>query len=1067
MKNTSRPFRLQLETMCRILCSSVALLLLIPFAARGEGSDVKFRHITIDEGLSQNFVYTILHDSKGYMWFGTRDGLNKYDGYTFTYHKNQPFSRHSIPTNVVRALKEDRTGGIWITGLHAGLVRYDRTTGTFVHWTHDPRDSESLSDDDIGQLFIDREGYLWIGMANTGVYRLTIRTDSIAALVSTGTKPRLRFERIATPMRGRRSDSLFGSTAMGQDRDGNIWTVGQLGLFRIDRKGGGIKHQSRIPGLAHITWGIPSFVIDRDARLLLATTRGLCIYDARAASSKMITSTSVTKVAQDSSGIIWTSGDDGVHTYDPASGALQHYQFGRMGENVVVGSHVLSLVADRTGRMWIGTDGGVNRVDRTALRFDRGGAGRDYSALERYNIRSIAEDSSGLLWLGTAGSGVLCFDRKEGKIVKVLIHPRGENQNFINTICIDRSGKFWFGHRGGVATIVGGELRDLPLPPSIPDLVAANIWAIHEDRHGLLWIGGNSGVFTYDRATRSTTLYRHDPRDPKSISFNGAWKVMEDRSGELWLATPGGINRFDRASGTFVSYVHDSSNFSSLGSNQVWGLYEDRKGWLWVGTWGGGLNRFDRGSGRFTHYMETNGLASNTIHGILEDDTGSIWVSTGAGISKLDPLTGSLSNFGVADGLPANEFNPNACCRTRDGEFLFGGIYGLSHFYPASVGPLSSFVPPVVITAFRQLDSLRATEMFDGTELEIAYNENYCSFEFAALDFENPGRIRYAYMLEGLDRDWIYSGGRRYVTYTNLEPGDYIFRVKATNSDGVWNEKGIAIHLRVIPPFWRTWQFQTLAVAMLALVALGWAVRRARRRRQLELALDEAREIERREIAAELHDGPLQDLYSVRFILEPLFGATHNGTDSTALMQIDDTLKRVRGSLRNVCGDLQLPSFDCGIDVAIGAYVERLMESLPDLDVRLELMQEVSLSQDVRRNLFRAFRSAITNVVKHAQATRVTVRLREEGRSVALEVEDNGRGFLPPQSLTELMRKKHYGLLLIDAHARAVGGAMEVRSKPGGGALIRVTVEPQKIGRNTLGARLAGLFGSEHRIVNR
>jgi signal transduction histidine kinase/streptogramin lyase len=822
-----------------------------------------------------------------------------------------------------------------------------------------------------------------------------------------------------------------------------IWCGEDYGLVRIDPATGVAIDNSMIPALREIDHPIYAVALDAAGKMWTGSRAGLTLYDRRAGATRRIFSLEDTRgVAIDSAGMVWFGGIDGVHSYDPITATFTHSPFGRQGEDEVVGSTILGLVVDRAGQVWIGTDGGISKVVRTAGRFERGGTPRhDYGAVDRYNVRAMCQDTSGRLWIGTAGSGVVCLDSGSGKIVRTIAAPGIRNANFVNTIFRDHSGRLWLGTRSGIFTCDGERIRRAEIRWPATDEHYLNVWCIREDTHGTLWVATTAGRFAVDMTTWVVKLYRHRPEDTTSICYNGAWTVLEDHTGEIWIGTPGGLERYDRATDGFIHYRYNPSNSATLSNNEVWVLFEDRYGGIWVGTWGGGLNKLDQRRGGFVHYMEENGLASNTIHGIEEDAAGNLWISTGDGVSKLDPRTGLFTNFGVADGLAANEYNPNACLRTRGGEILFGGIYGVSHFEPSAVGPLSSFVPPVVITSFRKLDSLVATEMFDGAEIEVGHDENYCSFEFAALDFEDPGKIRYAYMLEGLDRDWIYSGGRRYVAYTNLEPGSYTFRVKATNSDGVWNDKGIAIHLHVIPPFWSTWAFRTFAVAMLGLGLLAWYIRRARRTRQLELALDEAREIERRGIAAELHDGPLQDLYSLRFILEPITADDETGA---AFEKIDETLRKVRGSLRNVCGDLQLPSFECGLDIAIAAHAERLCESFPDLDIRLELAPEDSLSHDVRRNMFRAYRSAINNVLKHADASRIDVRLRHDGRSAVLEVEDNGRGFPPPQNLTELMRKKHYGLLLIDAHARSIGGKLEIESSPGAGTLIRVTAEVQK-----------------------
>ncbi|HVZ37690.1 MAG TPA: two-component regulator propeller domain-containing protein [Candidatus Kapabacteria bacterium] len=1018
------------------LAATAAVLLSIASTAacRAQPLQTGFQHIGLEQGLSQSFVYAIHQDSRGFFWFGTRDGLNRFDGYSFLRYTYQPFAPTTIASGVVRSICEDSHGDLWLGTYRGGLVHLERSTGRFTSFMHDPADPASIGSNDV-IAFMDHTGSIWTVSADG----LLDRFD--AARWHHGMKAEFHHYR----HRDADTTSLLGIPYSAyEDRQNNIWIGTDRGLNLLDRSAGTFAHIRSTDGVSGVFPGGPiqSLADDGMGNLWVATRDGLCCLDIATHRMRHITHHGlVQRITIDHHGVIWYGAYGGLYTYNPRNGSLGCFKHVTNG-GPISGDLILSLFTDTTGTVWIGTDGGIDRTEENASRFATGLVGFDHNdSIALNNTRSLCVDRAGRIWIGTAGLGLISVDRTSGSIRHYLEQPRTSG-DYINTIYQDHRGTLWFGSQWtvGYATMRGDSVLGFTRL-NLPISIARDIWAICEDHLGMMWLGSRAHVFRLDRSTGVITLFRHDPHDPRSISYDGAWAIHEDRWGDLWFATPGGVNRFDRSTQTFVHYRYDPANTASLSHDEAWSLFEDHTGTLWVGTWGGGLNRFDRTTGRFTHYMEANGIASNVIHGILEDESGYLWVSTGRGISRFDPRTEIFTNYGPYDGIQHEEFNPNACCKTPDGMMIFGGGGGINSFRPDHLTAVNNVTRPIVVTSFRKLDSLFATELTDGAYVEVLPGENNFSFEFSSLDFNNPLRVRYSYMLEGFDDDWNASGTRRYVSYTNLDAGDYVFRVRATAGNGIW-QPGIAVHVSVIPPFWRRRPFIVAAAVAVVLGAGFWYRRRNRIMDARENALANARETERRGIAGELHDGPLQDLYSVRFALERLTALGLPAPAREDLESIDDTLKGVRSTLRNVRGDLQLPSPTIGLDDAIRAHAERFRDAHPEVEVSTDLAaDDAVLTEEMRGTFFRIYRTAMNNIAKHAGATAVALRLTFDARRAILEIRDNGRGFTPPGNLDELLSRKHYGLLLADSHARAIGARLEVTSAPDNGTTVRVTIE--------------------------
>ncbi|MEK9136470.1 MAG: two-component regulator propeller domain-containing protein, partial [Bacteroidota bacterium] len=611
----------------------------------------------------------------------------------------------------------------------------------------------------------------------------------------------------------------------------------------------------------------------------------------------------------------------GLSCYDRSTDKFVNYLHDPR-RSTSVGSNLLrSVYVDSRGTLWVGTyDAGVNRFDSEQQRFERivNIAGNPQS-LPHDEVQSIFEDNTGTLWIGTA-SGVAHYDRKREKFPLMIARPgvRGSvPQHSTRCLHVDRQGGLWAGTMGGgLSYLASGSPRfvqyqhDRTNPGSISsDLIVC----VYEQSNGDIWVGTRGGGLNrLDRKTHRFTRYRNDPRNPHSLSLDDVASICETHDGSLWVGTNGGgLERFDSKTQRFIHYRYQPGDTTSISGNSIWSLHEDSKGNLWAGTWGAdlcrfdrsknqfiryrhsprdpatisgntvvcmaedqlgniwvgttdGLSRYDYASNRFTRYSEKDGLSNNSVSGVVVDRKNNVWVSTNKGLSRLDPRTGSFRNYDVSYGLQGDEFDQGAYAKGRDGTLYFGGLGGINAFDPDSIVD-NPFVPPVVITSLKVLES---PMRFSQNSITLSHEENYFSFEYAALSYTAPHKNRYAYTLKGFDRDWINAETRRYASYTHLDPGEYVFRVKGTNNDGVWNEEGAAVHITIIPPYWKTWWFRVLAVAMMGGIAFSFF--RYRLNKLLEV------ERTRNRIARDLHDEVSATLSGINYFARAISSDSGN-----------------------------------------------------------------------------------------------------------------------------------------------------------------------------------------------
>jgi ligand-binding sensor domain-containing protein len=788
-----------------------AFLALLAVAASAQ-TDMRFDHLTMDDGLSESIVLSIVQDRDGYLWFGTADGLNRFDGTAIkTFHAN-PSDTTTLSNNYVQRLFVDRSGKLWAGSL-GGLDLYDPSHGSFRRIR--------LSDDGVtipvfGIAESPRDSALWIA---TGAGLLVYRPDS-------GVVRRYRSDPA-------RPAALHGAnlTACLFDREGRLW-VGSRdnGLSILDPATGTFRH------LVHH---------DGDPRSLSHDF--------------------VVTITEDRNGTVWVGTDaGGVNRYDRRAGGFDRYTDEPGSRHELGHKTVRSIMEDRQGRLWVATDGGgLNRFDPVADTFHpvRHDALR-LSSIANDRLTSLYEDRAGALWVGTWGSGVDRWSPSKDKfrsdprlrpLLEALPNP------FIISLFEDSRGMLWAGTHGGGAVglqpSTGEIVRCLPGASREDRMADGAVWSIREDRDGDLWFATNQGVERFNLRTRTFAHFDEARAGGQGLGSRFAGRV-EPAGDYVWVTTDKGLDRIDRRTDSvrnfpyalalgerpqgYVSGLTRDGDLILLGTSPISAfdtrslryvpspvvieninvscMIGDGTGTLWIGTFGQGAYLLDATRASVRHVSIENGLPNNVVYGILPDGRGGLWMSTNKGIARLDTATGAVRAYDVSDGLQGNEFNRGAFCRARDGRLYFGGVNGLNSFHPDSIRA-NPYRPPVVFTAFRTFDEPLRLALAPGAVREIALgpSENYFSFEFAALDFTEPAKNQYAYMLEGFDKDWIHCGTRPYGGYTNLDPGTYVLRVKGANNDGLWNDEGSSVTVTILPPWWRTrWAYGLYLVLLVS-----------------------------------------------------------------------------------------------------------------------------------------------------------------------------------------------------------------------------------------------------------
>ncbi len=837
------PFRYLLTT------ATLAISLAGSAAYASATSPLVLEHVTLEDGLTQSTVMDILQDSQGFVWFATESGLNRYDGYSIqSYHRDRQ-DPAALRSDYIWKILEDADGNLWLATEGGGVARWNRRTDTFTNFVHDPTDPETLSSDDIRAMAAAPDGRIWVGTRDGGLNLLDPATGSVQRLRHDPGDP--------SSLAG---DSIF---ALHPGHAGQLWIGTDNGLSRLDVASGELTHYRNDPGDPHSLSDdhVISVYEDSVGSVWVGTfTGGLNRLDRNHSrferfthdpgDGRSLSHDYVRAIFEDDRGRLWIGTEDGLNLMDRRSGQFTRYYRDRSDPQSLNDNYVMSIYQDQSGLLWFGTRfGGVSRWNSGSWAM---GHYREDWIADAF-VTAFADDSMGRAWIGTMGAGLSRLDLATREVSPFPGSADLADQR-VMSLLRDQNGDLWIGTMTGGLSVYSAETGSMITfragAEGETSLGADGIMALFEDRGGNIWIGTfGGGVSMYDRLSATFEHYRHDPDDPGTLSGRRATDIVEDLNGVIWVATDsGGINMIDRASGTVRAFRHDPDDPGSLSSDSVYALHVDMDGTLWVGTAGSGLDRLVGSSRqpdsiRFDNRSRYNGLSSNVIYGIESDAHGTLWLSSSYGLMRMDGASGEIKALHRSHGLQGEEFTFGAHHRGMDGRLYFGGPDGINVFFPPAA--LSSRPPPpIVLTSIETMNKPADTEVPYPVvdKLDLDHRDDVLSFEFAALDFAAPAENMYAYRLDGFDEDWIYSGKTRRATYTNLDAGDYVFRVKAANSDGRWNDLGLSIPVSVAPAPWETIWARGLYGLLAVLLLLGgfeWHRRRLALKNEYAARLEE------------------------------------------------------------------------------------------------------------------------------------------------------------------------------------------------------------------------------------
>lgn len=917
-------------------------------ASRALGSpppEMLFARVGSDEGLSSGAIMAIVQDAQGFLWFGTEDGLDRFDGYELRHFIHKPADAGTLPNNWIAALASDPSGRLWIGSDGGGLVWRDAGLGQFRPPT--ANDGQPLTDPSarIRAIHVDRGGRLWIATRGAGVRCLDIQQQRSTEYRHDPANPGSLSD-----------DSVF---AIAEDAFGKMWIGTATGLDRLDPQSGRIEQfgaRLRAAGVpADAAVKVNALYSDVRGILWIGLDAGLARLDVPAAAFTMLTHRDgdpsalpdgrITALLEDDAQRFWVGTSVGLALLDRRTDTFVTLRHDPTNRSSLPDGNITSLYQDRSGLLWIGTKtGGVARWNPRSWSFGHHRLGED--AADR--VTSFAVDRRGMLWVGSFGAGAASIDPVSGAVkgYRRGNSPSALHDDTVMALVTDDRNRAWLGTMSsGIDRIdpARGEIVHFNfIPTDNSTLPAPGVMSLLRDTKGRIWVGTyGGGLARIDPDSDRVVRYAHGRDDATALSGDRATALAEDRSGLIWIGTDGsGLNVLDPASGRFAHFVHDPKNPTSLAADIIYAVHVDDAGAIWVGTRGGGLDRvlgapFGHDRLRFENLSESDGLPNGTVYGIESDATGKLWVSTNLGLAAVQPVDRSVRSFRRSHGLQGDEFNFGAHYRAPDGTLYFGGANGYNAFLPERL-QFNQKPPPVVLTDVLKLNTRisQTPEML--RELDLGFRDSVVTFQFAALDFTGPAENSYAYRLEGFDTVWIKpTGAGRQATYTNLAGGDYVFRVRAANSDGRWSETPLALRVRVAPPPWATWWARTLyGMGSVAILFLAWLGQHRRVLREAAYArrLKEEVDVRTRELAErnrdmeranqQLHEASVSDSLTglgnrrclqdaiAALLAKPVAAAGAASRPRFVLMVIDlDYLKPINDEYGHAGGDALLVQF--------------------------------------------------------------------------------------------------------------------------------------------------------------
>lgn len=1005
-------------------------LLLLTDIICGQTLEYQFNRIDINQGLSNNQVNCLFKDSTGFMWIGTVSGLNRFDGYRFNVFQHDLRDSTSIADNAVSKIMAGPGKQLWVQ-TRSGINIYDPVTNTFDRHPEKLLQQWGIPGTTITDIINDGNGQYWFLVPGNGLYLVK------------GQGRAQHFSPSATD-----STTIAGNNiaAMVTDKQQNHWLLHTNGILeKMDGKTRRISYRNRQlqrPG----NNSAYTLTTDNDGDLWLFKgneDKGVFYFNIHTGTYQQITQSTpglalnnniVRGIVTDNNGLIWIGTDHGgINIINKQQHTIRYIENITEDARSLSQNSITTLYKDNTGIIWIGTyKKGLNYYHEHMVKFPL----YQYQPYNRnslpYNdVNRFVEDARGNLWIGTNGGGLIYFDRQHNTFTRYK-HEAGDpgsiSGNVIVSLCIDHRQQLWVGtYFGGLDRFENGRFIHYQHHDGDSSSLSDNsIWEILEDSQHQLWVGTLSGGLNImDPATQQ---FR---RLNKEVPSNYIAALMEDKQGNIWIGTSEGLDVFHRRQGTFTHYANQPATAGSISHNNIVCIFQDSRDRIWIGT-REGLNLFLPGSKSFRTFRRADGLPDNSVLNILEAADHSLWMSTPNGLSNLvisgggngNAYTYRFRNYDESDGLQGKDFNENAALKTRRGELIFGGGNGFNLFYPNTI-KVNSQAPPVVLTDLQIFNrSVMPGERVNGRVLlpadisatrsiELKHGENVFTLEFASLNYFHPEKNRYAYMLEGFNKEWLYTdAAQRRATFTNLDPGEYTFRVKASNNDGTWNEQGLTLKIKVLPPFWKTWPaFLLYALLILCALLLARRIILERERLKFRVAQQEQETARMREL----------DALKVRFFtnvshefrtplsliitpLEKLVGQSAAGNIKGQLELMQRNARRLLNLVNQLLDFRKMEVQEITLHAGEGdiiAFTRELTTSFSDLSekkhIRLTYNSNVQAltmlfdSDKIEKILFNLLSNAFKFTPEQGSIS-VDVTYHENGSQLELAVKDTGIG---------------------------------------------------------------------------
>ena len=928
------------------IIKSIALFF---FILNASAQDIKFDHITINEGLSNNKVVDIYQDKEGFMWFGTEDGLNRYDGFEFQSYRYHAKLNSGISHNNIKCISDDHKGDIWIGTQGGGLNKFDKITENFTHYMHEEGDSNTIINDEILAIFEDRAGNIWVGTDGGGLQLFDRDSES--------------FINFNNDKASNTIGSVDAILTICEDHAENLW-IGTWGggLYKFDKSNKAFTHfPYPINGDSLQIYHVWAIKEDHYGILWIGTFGNqFRRFDPK--TERYIEDITQVNDKTDSFSTVWDfdfgeddlwmATDNGLFLLTTYGTIKQRFYHDDLNPNSLSSNNILSIFTDKSKNVWIGTDNGINFYRKNQKQFEVIGLNTtSENYLNNKNVLSIYQDIQYNLWVGTAKNGLIKIDPFDSHITQYhhdAVDSSSITKGSVKTIFQDSQTNIWIGTRYGLNKY--NHTTDDFSHYLQTDTTENDIISICEDKYNNLWVATeDNGLYVFESNLKNYKRFIF----PNDLPDKHLLTIYSDKNGTIWVGSRKGLSKFAYEENKFISYLHVIWDTTGLSNNLVQSIYFQNKfaeNSLWIGT-NGGLNKLNTETDVFTHYTENDGLANDNIQAIQEDIHGNIWFSTNKGISKLNPITGQIKNFNTQDGLVNNKFNLGSNNMSADGgRMYFGGTQGLNSFVPDSIKD-NPIPPEIVFIDFKLFNE--SVDIKDDMSpinkpinyidyIKLTYKQSVFSLHYTTLNYSAPEKIKYMYKMEGLNYDWIKST-QHFVNFTNLEPGNYTFKVKADNGDGIWSITERKIAIKIMPPWYKTLLFYILLSSIIVFISYKiykWRVDRIKEDKAILQAkiAEGQKEIKKHIQELEIQKNDIKERdkseQEIRF---------HN----KGMAQLSEILSKNRDKLTDLCNEI-ITELVTHIDAEAGAIF--IAKNIEAAKIYLYLIAEFSFSTTEKNN---------------------------------------------------------------------------------------------------------------------